>query len=56
MTPLIIVILYLTLLLTLGLFSKRFFRGTSRDYFVASNSIGWTGSFSGAEAVSSLSP
>lgn len=40
MTPLIVVLVYLTLLLSLGLLSRRFFRGTSRDYFVASNSIG----------------
>ena len=31
---------YLGLLITLGFFSSRFFRGTSRDYFVASHSIG----------------
>ena len=40
MTPLIIVVLYLFLLLGLGYMSKRQFRGTSRDYFVASHSIG----------------
>ena len=40
MTPLIVVIVYLCLLLALGLFSGVFFRGTSRDYFVASHSIG----------------
>ena len=40
MTPLIIIIVYLLLLLVLGLVSNRFFRGTSRDYFVASHSIG----------------
>jgi SSS family solute:Na+ symporter len=31
---------YLLLLLLLGVFSSRFFRGTSADYFVASRSIG----------------
>ncbi|MFP6657318.1 MAG: sodium:solute symporter family protein, partial [Pirellulales bacterium] len=40
MTPLIVIICYLFLLLALGLFSNRFFRGTSKDYFVASHSIG----------------
>ncbi|MEE2707322.1 MAG: sodium:solute symporter family protein [Planctomycetota bacterium] len=40
MTPLIVIICYLFLLLALGLFSSRFFRGTSKDYFVASHSIG----------------
>jgi SSS family solute:Na+ symporter len=40
MIPLIIILSYMTLLLTLGLLSNRFFRGTSRDYFVASHSIG----------------
>ena len=40
MTPLVIVIIYLGLLLALGLVSSRFFRGTSRDFFVASHSIG----------------
>lgn len=38
--PLTVIIVYLLLLLGLGLFSNRFFRGTSRDYFVASQSIG----------------
>ncbi|MCA9215868.1 MAG: hypothetical protein KDB27_22535, partial [Planctomycetales bacterium] len=40
MTPLIVIIVYMALLLSLGLFSNRFFRGTSKDYFVASQSIG----------------
>jgi len=35
-----IIIGYLSLLLVLGLVSARFFRGTSKDYFVASHSIG----------------
>ena len=39
MTPLLIIIGYLATLLTLGLFSNRSFRGTSKDYFVASHSI-----------------
>jgi SSS family solute:Na+ symporter len=40
MTQVIIIIVYLLLLLTLGLFSNRFSKGTSRDYFLASHSIG----------------
>ena len=40
MTPLVIIAIYLGLLLCLGLFSNKFFRGTSKDYFVASHSIG----------------
>jgi SSS family solute:Na+ symporter len=40
MIPLIVIICYLAMLLGLGLFSNRFFRGTSKDYFVASHSIG----------------
>lgn len=39
-TVLFVIIIYLGLLLSLGLFSNRFFRGTSKDYFVASQSIG----------------
>lgn len=35
-----IIIGYMCLLLGLGLLSSRFFRGTSKDYFVASHSIG----------------
>ncbi len=37
---LIVVVCYLGLLLGLGLFSNKLFRGTSKDYFVASHSIG----------------
>jgi SSS family solute:Na+ symporter len=37
---LIIISVYLALLLGLGLFSARLFRGTSKDYMVASHSIG----------------
>ena len=40
MTTLIVVALYLVALLGLGALSKRAFRGTSQDYFVASRSIG----------------
>ena len=40
MTQLIIVGIYLALLLALGLFSSRLFRGTSQDYMLASHSIG----------------
>ena len=40
MTSLTIVCVYLGLLLVLAMFSSRFFRGTSTDYFVASRSIG----------------
>jgi len=40
MTALVVVCLYLCLLLGLGVFSKRLFQGTSKDYFVASHSIG----------------
>ncbi len=39
-TPLWIIIGYLGLLLGLGVVVSRFFRGTSKDYFVASRSIG----------------
>jgi len=39
-TPLWVVLGYLVLLLGLGVYSSRFFKGTSRDYFVASRSIG----------------
>ncbi len=38
--PIWIVLGYLVLLLGLGIFSSAFFRGTSKDYFVASRSIG----------------
>jgi SSS family solute:Na+ symporter len=39
-TPLFVIAGYLGLLLCLGLFSSRFFSGTSADYFVVSRSIG----------------
>ena len=39
-TPLMVIICYLGLLLGLALFSGKLFRGTSKDYFVASHSIG----------------
>ena len=38
--PLWVILGYLGLLLGLGVFSSRFFRGSSSDYFVASRSIG----------------
>ena len=40
MTQLVIIAIYLSLLLGLGLFSSRLFRGTSKDYMLASHSIG----------------
>ncbi|MCH1506321.1 MAG: sodium:solute symporter family protein [Verrucomicrobiales bacterium] len=40
MTVLIVISIYLALLLGLGLFSGKQSRGTSKDYFVASHSIG----------------
>jgi len=40
MIPLWIILGYLALLLLLGIFASRFFRGTSSDYMVASHSIG----------------
>lgn len=40
MTPVVIIGIYLLILVTLGLVSSRFFRGTSADYFVVSRSIG----------------
>ena len=40
MTQLVVIALYLCLLIGLGFFSSRLFRGTSKDYFVASHSIG----------------
>jgi SSS family solute:Na+ symporter len=40
MTTIIVIVIYLALLLGLALFSKTLFRGTSKDYFVASHSIG----------------
>ncbi len=36
----VVIVCYLVLLLGLGLFSSRFFRGTAADYFLASRSIG----------------
>ena len=38
--PLWVVLGYLALLLGLGIYSGTLFRGTSKDYFVASRSIG----------------
>ncbi len=40
MTQLVIIGGYLSLLLVLGIFSSRLFRGTSQDYMLASHSIG----------------
>jgi SSS family solute:Na+ symporter len=40
MTVIIVIICYLALLLGLGLFSGKLSRGTSKDFFVASHSIG----------------
>ena len=40
MTQLTIIVIYLLLLLGLGLFSSKLFRGTSKDYLLASHSIG----------------
>ena len=40
MTTLVVIVCYLCLLLALGFYSSRLFRGTSKDYFVASHSIG----------------
>lgn len=40
MTQLLVIAVYLALLLALGLFSSRLFRGTSQDYMLASHSIG----------------
>lgn len=40
MIAVVVVVAYLGLLLTLGLFSNRFFKGTSADYFLASRGIG----------------
>ena len=39
-TSLVVVGVYLLLLVGLGLFTRRLFRGTSKDYFVAGRSIG----------------
>ncbi len=35
-----IIILYLAVVLTIGIFSHKFFRGTSEDYFVAARTLG----------------
>jgi solute:Na+ symporter, SSS family len=40
MTQLIIIFAYLGLLLLLGMFANRLFRGTKQDYMLASHSIG----------------
>ena len=40
MIDVIIILVYLLLLVLLGFISKRWFRGTAADYFLASNSIG----------------
>ena len=40
MTQLIIIVIYLSLLIILGVFASRMFRGTSKDYMLASHSIG----------------
>ena len=40
MIPLLVICAYLALLLLLSYFSKRMFRGTAQDYFLASHSIG----------------
>ncbi|MFH1302676.1 MAG: sodium:solute symporter family protein [Planctomycetota bacterium] len=40
MTQLVIIGIYLALLLFLGVFSSRMFKGTSKDYMLASHSIG----------------
>lgn len=40
MTQLLIIVAYMTLLLVLGTLANRLFRGTSRDYMLASSTIG----------------
>ncbi len=40
MTTLAIIIAYLVIVLVIGLFSHRFFRGTSEDFFVAARTLG----------------
>ncbi len=40
MIPLIVIAVYLTLLLVLGIFASTLFRGSSKDYMLASHSIG----------------
>ena len=39
-TPIVIIVIYLSLLLGMAMFAGKLFRGTSKDYFVASHSIG----------------
>ena len=39
-TPLVVIVLYLLVLVGLGLASTRLFRGTSKDYFAASHTVG----------------
>jgi len=39
MTQLVIIAIYLCIVLSLGLFASRMFRGTSSDYMLASHSI-----------------
>jgi SSS family solute:Na+ symporter len=40
LTTLVIIIVYLVIVLAIGLFSHRFFRGTSEDFFVAARTLG----------------
>ncbi|MBZ0256798.1 sodium:solute symporter family protein, partial [bacterium] len=40
MTAVIIICIYLSLLLGLGIFSHKFLQSSSKDFFVASHSIG----------------
>ena len=40
MTTLIVIIIYLGLLLGLGMYTNKLSKGTSKDFFVASHSIG----------------
>ena len=40
LTELIVISVYLGLLLALGMGASRFFRGTKKDYLLASHSIG----------------
>ena len=40
MTQLLIIVAYLSLLLLLGYFSNKLFKGTSSDYFLASRGLG----------------
>ncbi len=39
-TPLVVIVSYLLVLVGLGVVSTRFFRGTSKDYFAASHTVG----------------